>query len=228
MTHWGKHRGKSCRCLGLITQCKASAFEVFEICFGFDTRRFGLPTRAPVSVFWARGAKGTGGVVLLCMDEIHSHHFETMAETITFVGIHGRIIIPGLRWCEMDFVHPQYCLREAVRPQTVVLILWKLKSRISGADPTSPQTSNSRFQVLVFAMDPFFFFWGGGRAVSSRVRKDFSPTKCLVEIDFCQTSRNPRGISRVRDVNLRFVWVREDYFGALGIGPKPYVSFLFC
>ena len=39
-----------------------------------------------------------------------SHHFETMVEPI--VGIYKGIIISDisgfLRWCEMDFVHPQY------------------------------------------------------------------------------------------------------------------------
>ena len=36
-------------------------------------------------------------------------HFEAMVETMTFVSIYRGMITPGLlRWCELDFVHPQY------------------------------------------------------------------------------------------------------------------------
>ena len=38
--------------------------------------------------------------------------FETVVETVRFVGFLRRIIMSGcLRWREMDFVHPQYHLR---------------------------------------------------------------------------------------------------------------------
>ena len=44
---------------------------------------------------------------LLWMDEI-LHHLETIKKPL-FMGIYRGFIIPGfLRWCEMDFVHPQY------------------------------------------------------------------------------------------------------------------------
>ena len=46
-------------------------------------------------------------VLLWILDEI-LHHFETMGNQC-IVGIYKGSIIPGfLRWCEMDFVHPQY------------------------------------------------------------------------------------------------------------------------
>ena len=44
------------------------------------------------------------------MDEI-LHHFETMVESIAFVGIYRGIESESrvsALWCEMDFVHPQY------------------------------------------------------------------------------------------------------------------------
>ena len=41
------------------------------------------------------------------MDEI-LHHFETMGNRL-LLAFYRAIIIPGfLRWCEADFVHPQY------------------------------------------------------------------------------------------------------------------------
>ena len=48
--------------------------------------------------------------IILWMDEI-LHHLETMVETIVCWYLQGNQQKPGfLRWCEMDFVHPQYHL----------------------------------------------------------------------------------------------------------------------
>ena len=58
------------------------------------------------SILSAEGRHFESLASLLWMDEIRSHHVETIVETI-FVGIYGGIIIPGipgfLAWCKMNF-----------------------------------------------------------------------------------------------------------------------------
>ena len=66
-------------------------------------------------------------------------------ETLRFVGIYRGIIIPGiLRWCEMDFVHPQYGTPIPKAPKGGCLMSWLRSAQAAQDVPVAANAAAAR------------------------------------------------------------------------------------